>query len=560
MTNPKTLTISGYQILNQIYESSNSLVYRGIREKGSQPVIIKVLKQNYPSPQELTRYKQEYEITRNLNLPGVIKAWELQPYQRTNGTINNFPLGSNDHSDRFQIPQKLYGREKEVAQLLEGFERVAFPLAPLGKEDLSKARSELMLVAGYSGIGKSALVAEVYKPITKKRGYFIEGKFDQFQRNIPYSAIVSAFKALMQQLFTESKAQLQQWREKLLEALGSNGQVVIDVIPEVELIIGKQPPVTELGATESQNRFNLVLQNFIRAFCSVEHPLVIFLDDLQWTDGATLKLLELIITDQQSQYLFVIGAYRDNEVSSSHPLMMVLDESKKQGATVNQITLAPLQSEDINQLVADTVHSDLETAKPLTELVQRKTNGNPFFVNQFLKTLYSEDLISFSLTKSCQWQWNLAQIEAQNITDNVVELIIDKVKKLPEATQQVLRLAACVGADFDLKTLAIILQKSTPSIFQDLLEALLSDLIRPISDLDEQLLIQKYQFEHDRVQQAAYGAALDYLSKGLRLLTADSWQQKYDLTLTLYSQATEAAYLSGDFEQMEQLAEIVLNN
>lgn len=487
------IEINGYQIIAQIYEGDNSIVYRGIRQQDNLPVILKMLKQDYPTPAQLTHYRQEYEITRNLNLKGVIKAYSLEEYQRrvviifedfggnslnklinnseqkqaitslnkfldiaiqaaeilaqihaanvihkdinpanlvwhsetkqlkiidfgistqftrenptlknpnilegtlayispeqtgrmnrsldyrtdfyslgvtfyelltgqlpfptndalelvhchiaklpialnqinreipkavsdivmklmaktaeeryqsafgiridlaeclqqlqTKGSIADFSLGTQDISDQFQIPQKLYGREAEVEALLTAFERVA---------DNSQSQIEMMLVAGYSGIGKSSLVAEIHKPNTRLRGYFTAGKFNQFQKSIPYSAVVTAFKGLMRQLLTESEAQLQQWREKLRSAFGVNGQVIIDVIPEVELIVGKQPPVPKLGASESQNRFNIVLSNFIRALSTKKHPLVIFLDDLQWADSATLNLIELMINTSDS--------------------------------------------------------------------------------------------------------------------------------------------------------------------------------------------------------------------------------------------------------------------
>ncbi|MEW6499652.1 MAG: AAA family ATPase, partial [Cyanobacteriota bacterium] len=297
------------------------------------------------------------------------------------GKITEFPLGRQDISDKFQIPQKLYGREQEIETLLTAFERV------------SLGSTEMMLIAGYSGIGKSALVQELYKPITQLRGYFISGKFDQFQRNIPYSGFASAFSGLIRQLLTESEAQLARWREKLLAALGLNGQVIIDVIPEVELIIGPQLPVAELGVTESQNRFNFVFQNFIRVFCQPEHPLAIFLDDLQWSGGATLKLIELMMTDEQMQYLFLIGAYRDNEVNPTHPLMMTLEALRTEETIINQINLAPLNIEQITDLIAETLHHDTTSVKPLAELGVRKTQGNPFFINQFLKTLYQENLL-----------------------------------------------------------------------------------------------------------------------------------------------------------------------
>ncbi|MGK7903014.1 MAG: AAA family ATPase [Hormoscilla sp.] len=533
------------------------------------------------------------------------------------GKIEVFPLANQDISDRFSIPQKLYGREAEIATLLAAFERVA-----------ETGKVELMMVAGYSGIGKSALVAEIHKPNTRLRGYFTDGKFDQFQRNIPYYAIVSALKGLMGQLLTESSSELAEWREKLLAAVGSNGQVIIDVIPEVELIIGKQPPVPELGPTESQNRFNRVFSQFIRAFCTKEHPLVIFLDDLQWADSATLKLIELMMTDSETEYLFLIGAYRDNEVSPTHPLMMTLDKLQKQGAVVNYITLAPLALEHISQLIADTLHSDRDEVKYLANLVKRKTGGNPFFANQFLKTLHDEKLIAFDFQRHV-FLWDISDIEAQDITDNVVELMIGKLKKLPESTQQVLRLAACIGADFDLKTSSIICEKSQEEVFPDLVTAIKSGLILPRSELDIELLIQDYKFLHDRVQQAAYAlideaqktavhlkigrlllqntehealseeifkivdhfnigvemvthqaerdqiaqlnlmagkkaksataynASVTYFKVGRELLSADCWQTAYDLALSLYEEAAEAAYLCGDFRAMKQWTEIV---
>ncbi|MCK5525135.1 MAG: AAA family ATPase [Thiomargarita sp.] len=437
----------------------------------------------------------------------------------------DFELAQHDISDRFQIPQKLYGREAEIDTLLTAFERVA------------DGKAEIMLVAGYSGIGKSVLVKEIYKSLTEKQGYFISGKFDQFQRNIPYSAIVNAFKELVQQLLTENETQLAQWKERILTTLGYNGQVIIDVIPEIELIIGKQPPLPQLGPTESQNRFNLVFQNFMRVFCQPERPLVMFLDDLQWVDSATLNLLELVTTDSDNPTLFLIGAYRDNEVDPTHPLMTTLDKLREENVTINQIILKPLAFEQINQLIADSLHQNLEAVGSLTDLVKRKTGGNPFFVNQFLHTLYEEDLLHFKSPDSnrtglSRWTWDINQIETLNITDNVVELMIGKLKKLPKSAQQVLRLAACVGNHFNLETLSVIYEKSASNTFQDLMPVLTEGLILPQSELEmsgdhinhssfeakvflkknfsletinnSPLIIHHLQFLHDRVQQAAY--------------------------------------------------------
>src|SRR4028118_2112219 len=277
---------------------------------------------------------------------------------QTSGEISRFKVGALDLFSQFSIPQKLYGREHEVSLLMDGFKRVSSPQPLIGKTGF-----EMMLVSGYSGIGKSSLVNEIHKPIVGARGYFISGNFDQFQRNIPYSAIIKAFQSLLKQLLTESEAQLAQWKEKLLSAIGTNAQVIIDVVPEVELIIGKQPAAPELAPTEGQNRFNLVFQNFIRVFCSQEHPLVIFLDDLQWADSATLKLLEVIMTDADTGYLFFIGAYRDNEVNPTHPLMITLDSLRSKSIIINNITLAPLAIGNISNLIADTLHSDTIAVK-----------------------------------------------------------------------------------------------------------------------------------------------------------------------------------------------------
>ncbi len=709
------LTLPNYQISTQIYESANSLVYRGVRNEDNQPVILKVLKEDYPTPEELTRYRQEYDITRRLaDLDGVVKAYGLEKHQNTlmicledfgaeslkiwqdeqrtftldelltfairateilgqiqgqniihkdinpsniilnpntkvlkiidfgistqfskqhltlknpdvlegtlaymspektgrmnraldyrtdfyslgatfyelftgivpfestdamelvhchiakqptppdqinpdlpsaisniilkllektaearyqsawgikadlkecklqfakTGKISHFSLAQKDLSDRFQIPQKLYGREPEIDTLLAAFERVA------------SGKAEIMLVAGYSGIGKSVLVKEIYRSLTKKQGYFISGKFDQYLRNIPYSAVVNAFKELVQLLLTENEQQLSVWKEKLLTALGPNGQVIIDVLPEIEWIIGPQPAVLQLGPTESKNRFNLVFQNFMRVFCQPEHPLVMFLDDLQWVDSATLKLLELVTTDRDNTALFLIGAYRDNEVDATHPLITTRDKLRSISVTINQITLKPLAFEHINQLIAESLHHNLKAVSALTDLVRRKTGGNPFFVNQFLQTLYEEDLLHFvnpTFEQKGHWQWDIEEIEAFNITDNVVELMIGKLKKLPESAQQILRLAACIGNRFDLDTLSIIYEKSPAETFQNLMPVLAEGLILPLSEPEmsgdnihnSQFLIHNSQFLHDRVQQAAYALIDDEQKQAVHL-------------------------------------------
>jgi predicted ATPase/serine phosphatase RsbU (regulator of sigma subunit)/tRNA A-37 threonylcarbamoyl transferase component Bud32 len=701
------LTLPNYQIGTQIYESANSVVYRGVRFDDNQPVILKVLKEDYPTPEELTRYRQEYEITKNLTFDGVVKTYGIEKYQNTlviiledfggeslknllktfqfrfekeelegisqflhlviqvadtlgqihaaniihkdinpanivlnqqtgqvkiidfgissrlprenpvlknpsqlegtlayispeqTGRMNrsldyrtdlyslgvtfyelltsqlpfsakdtlelvhchiakppttvhelnpnisptlseivmklmdknaderyqsafglkadlekvrenlpgfqnlaglSFELAQHDFSGRFQIPQKLYGREKEIETLLKAFERVTGPsISATGK-------SEMILVAGYSGVGKSALVQEVHKPMTEKRGYFAAGKFDQYQRNIPYSALTQAFNGFCDYLLTESTEQLSKWREKILTAAGPNGQVLLDVIPSLELIIGKQPAVAQVGSTEAQNRFNLVFQNFVKAISQPEHPLVLFIDDLQWADSASLNVLKTLLTDTESRYLLIIGAYRDNEVDGAHPLMLLVQELQKAQAIVNTLVLPNLSKEDVLTLIAETLNSDLEHVQTLTDLVYEKTQGNAFFTHEFLKSLYEQALLIFEV-KTQQWQWDFEKIKALEITDNVVELMAGKIGKLVPQAQAALKLAACIGNKFDLKTLSIIYQQAISTTLEHLSPAMTELLIFPLDNryLDEASVESaKFKFQHDRVQQAAY--------------------------------------------------------
>ncbi|MCG5056738.1 MAG: AAA family ATPase [Limnoraphis sp. WC205] len=427
---------------------------------------------------------------------------------QSTGEIASFPIAQRDLSDRFMIPEKLYGRKTEVETLLNAFERVSNP---------PEGRAELMLVAGFSGIGKTAVINEVHKPIVRKRGCFIKGKYDQFNRNIPFSAFVQAFRDLIGQLLTESDLKLQQWKAKILQALGENGQVIIDVIPELELLIGKQPAIVELSGSAAQNRFNLFFQKFVKVFTSVEHQLVIFLDDLQWSDSASLKLLQLLMND--AGHLLILGAYRDNEVSPVHPFILAVNELKKTGVTVNTITLNPLSQRDINQLIADTLSCELALAQPLTELVYQKTLGNPFFTTQFLKALYDDQLIKFNLDAG-YWQCDISKVKAQSLTNDVVEFMALQLQKLPTETQNILKLAACIGAQFDLQTLAIVSEQSEVETATHLWRALQEGLIVPINEsykffqeetemqpIDQTITVP-YRFLHDRIQQAAYSLIL----------------------------------------------------
>ncbi|MEG4801839.1 AAA family ATPase [Microcoleus sp. ARI1-B5] len=570
-----------------------------------------------------------------------------QQWQET-GKISQFTLGARDICDRFAIPEKLYGRETEVNTLLEAFDRVSTPLnSPLNKG--GQGGVEIMLVAGFSGIGKTAAVNEVHKPIVGARGYFIKGKFDQFKRDIPLGAWVQSFQNLMRQLLAETAANVEKWQAKILKVLGENAQVIIDVIPELEHLLGKQPKVQELEGIAAQNRFNLLFGKFIGVFATKEHPLVIFLDDLQWADSASLKLMQLLVSETDTRYLLLIGAYRDNEVFGAHPLILTLDELRKKSVPVNQITLSPLDKPALNRLIADTLICPLERATPLTELVFSKTKGNPFFATQFLKFLQIDGLISFDV--SCAyWQCDIARVTALALTDDVVEFMAIKLQNLPANTQDILKLAACIGNQFDLATLAVVREKSQAETADELWQALQEGLVIPISEVYKFFqnsessevaqtsdLSVPYKFLHDRVQQAAYSlipesqkqsthlkigqlllrkggqggaaptaqereekifdivnhlnrgkeliiaqterdelaqlnliagrrakssiayaAAKRYLATGLEVLAVNSWQHQYSLSLALYSEAAEVAYLNGEFEQMDKFANIVL--
>jgi diguanylate cyclase (GGDEF)-like protein len=826
------ITIPGITVKAKIYESDRSLVYRGIRESDRQAVILKILKLDYPLPKHLATYRQEYELTNSLNIPGVIAAYSIEKYNNTlaiifedfggealkiivsqqkltlqdflkvaieitevlaqlhslniihknlnpanivfnpqtgelklidfgiatiltneNTTlknpndldadlsyispeqtgrmsrsldyrtdfyslgvtfyqlltdslpfttkdamelvhchlamiptpprklqseiplvlssmvmkllaktpeeryqsargikvdlekcleqlqnhhlIQNFPLGTADISDKFHIVQKLYGREQEIRTLIAAFEKVGIAF----QQKTTLNQSEIVLVSGYSGIGKTALVQALYQPITRYKGYFITGKFDQYQRNIPYSAIVSALGDLIRQILTESEAQLQVWREKITTVLGNNAQVIIEAIPELEKVIGKQPTIDKLLALESSNRFILVFKNFISIFTS-KSPLILFLDDLQWADLDSLRLLKLLLLSENSSYLFLIGAYRSNEINASHPLTSVLDNIQKEEiANVTSINLSPLKLLDINHLIADSLKYPLAECLPLAQLIYTKTQGNPFFTNEFLYSLYTDKLLYFD-NQIGKWQWNLNKIQVQDITDNVVELMVSKIQKLPLIAQQLLKFAAAVGNRFERETLAIVAKQTIVETNNHLQNAIAAGLIFPLDDsickiVDLDLLERaqiecEYKFAHDKIQQAAYTLisaqdkpsvhwqigelllqhtsvtgleqkifdivnqlnlgskfissqsqqidianlnlmaakkakasaayqpAYEYLKAGLDLLPTTSWEQHYELSLSIHLEAAEIAYLCTNFEQTKQLAAVVI--
>ncbi len=751
------IVIPGYQINEQIYESFKSQIYRGHREADNLPVILKVLRVDYPSAEELARYRQEYDLTRSLNVDGVIRAYDLHRYQHTlamcledfggasldlllpdrqltlaefltlavritdilgrihrqhvihkdinpsnivwnpetgqlriidfglstvlsrempatqnpqvlQGTlayispeqtgrmnrsidyrtdfyslgvtfyelltgvlpfelqdsvelvhahiakiptppdeineavppvlsgivmklmaktaekryqsaeglradlaecerqlkesarIETFSLGQNDISDRFQIPEKLYGRDEEIEHLLSIFDHA------------TTGHAGMALCLGEPGVGKSALIHEIHKPIVEQRGYFIAGKYDQLQRNIPFTAITRAFEQLTRQILTESKAGLSRWKADILQGVGDNGQVIVDVIPELKLIIGPQPEVQPLPPAETQNRLQYVFRNFVRVISQPEHPLVLFLDDLQWADSASLNLLKALAADMEGQHFLIIGAYRDNEVDASHPLLLTLEEIKQTQVTVDTIKLKDLSFDHVNELAADALHCEIIYARPLAELVYEKTRGNAFFVTQFLRSLYEEGLLTFDFEQR-GWQWQTGQIRARGATDNVVELMSGKISKLPPETQAVLQLAACIGNTFDLETLSVIHEREPVETFDHVWPGVEEGLVLPLDDnyrlilsagKDQPGVQSNFKFLHDRVQQAAYALIPEadrqaiHLNIG-RLLLATTPEEKLDEgAFDIVNHLNHGIALSSDETEKLRVAELNL--
>jgi PAS domain S-box-containing protein len=402
----------------------------------------------------------------------------------TRGRIDEFPLGEHDTPDRLLIPEKLYGRRREIETLLASFERV-----------VASGRPELVLVSGYSGIGKSSVVNELHKVLVPPRGLFASGKFDQYKRDIPYATLGQAFQSLIRPFLGKSEAELNDWREALREALGPNGRLMVDLVPELMLIIGEQPPLPDLPPQDAQGRFQLVFQRFIGVFARPEHPLALFLDDLQWLDAATLDLLEDLLTRPDVRHLVLIGAYRDNEVNSAHPLMRKLEAIRNSGAVVREIILAPLTEGDLRQLISDSLRCEAEPTASLAQLVHEKTAGNPFFAIQFISALAEEGLLTFDHS-AMEWSWDLDRIHAKGYTDNVVDLMVEKLNRLSAKTQKALQLFACIGNSAEYVLLETAYEGLGKDLHDDLWEAVRTGLVFRSEGA--------YRFLHDRVQEAAY--------------------------------------------------------
>jgi PAS domain S-box-containing protein len=575
-----------------------------------QPVSDIVMKLLAKLPED--RYQSGYGLRADLDR--CLAQWQAS------GWIEPFRLGTEDIPERFQVPHKLYGRDHEAATLLGAFERMA-----------ATGQATLATVSGYSGIGKSALVDALRRPIVANRDYFISGKFDQYQRDIPYATLTQAFRELVQQLLAESEARVAGWRQQIQTAVGVNGQLIVDVLPQVELIIGPQLPVPALPPTEAQNRFRMVFRQFVTVFTSEDHSLVLFLDDLQWIDAACLELIEHLLTHPDTHYLLLIGAYRDNEVSAAHPLITAFETIRHGGTPVMDLQLARLSVVDLNRLVADTLHAPSAAAcEPLTRLVFERTEGNPFFFIQFLNALHKEGLLRHDARRRA-WQWDLNQIRAKDFADNVVDLMMGKLRQLRVPAQEALQLAACLGNTFDLRHLALVSGHSAVEAWQGVSEVEVEQALA--AAVRESLIVRTDdtgKFPHDRIQQAAYAlipeaeragvhlhigrvllanltadelaehvfdvanqfnrgatllierdekaqvAALDlraghrakssaayasacvYLAAGMGLLDDSDWASHYDLMFSLRLERAECEFLTGHFDQAEQLIEELL--
>ncbi|MDQ5941269.1 MAG: hypothetical protein QG572_82, partial [Pseudomonadota bacterium] len=453
------------------------------------------------------RYQSTWGIKHDLN--------QCRAQLRSTGSITPFTLGEGDIPLRFHIPQKLYGRDDEVATIITAFDRAA------------TADAELLLVNGAPGVGKSALVHEVHQPVTERRGNFVSGKFDQYQRDVPFYAWMLAFQDFCNLLLQEDESSLEKWRTRILAGIGNLGRVLTDVVPSIELIIGPQPMVSPLAGEQALNRLNYVFGNFIKAISTREHPLVVFIDDWQWADSGSLSLLRFIMSGNRCSHLLVICAYRDSEVGATHPLSLALADITRNGGTASTIHLQSLAAENVRQLIGDAL-GDAPGLEELSRLAYEKTQGNAFFLVQLLNDLHERSVIVFDRAKRC-WTWQQSEIQAAAIADNVVSLIAERIRNLPGTTQQALIHAACIGDRFSLETLARLLAKPAHLVAEDLELALREGILVPLGSgyrfarQAGNAAPVHYQFVHDRVRQAAYSLLAVEAAEGVHHHIARTW-------------------------------------
>jgi len=493
------------------------------------------------------RYQSSFGL--HTDLGNCLQQWNR--YRR----IEPIQLATTDIPERFCVANRLYGRDTEIEAIGAAFERV------------SNGRGELLLISGYSGIGKTALVNELHRPIVAKRGYFLRGKCDQYSRNQPYSALTQAFSQLLRQLAVEGEQRRQYWKAQLLAALGANAAVVSDLIPNLTLLIGAPPVLPVLPPAENENRFQIAFTQFVRALSSSAHPLVLFLDDLQWADAPTLKLIEHLLSEDAGLCTLIIGAYRDNEVDDAHPLSLMVKALERMQGPVEHVWLRNLEIAQVSQLVADTLHSNVSEVAPLANLCLEKTQGNPFFLGQFLSTLQQNGEIHYVRSEGA-WRWNIAQIRQRGMTDNVVELMLEKLRTLHTDTQRLLSLAAHLGDSFDMRQLMAVGGSDAGQTAAILWPALEAGMLLPLSEdykftqNEEKLQASRYRFLHDRVQQAAYGLIADdkraamQLCSGRLLLASSSAAELEERLFTILDHLNPAVALITDAAERARLLEL----
>lgn len=555
------------------------------------------------------RYQSSFGLEADLN--------RCIEYLQTEGRIPEFEISHNKVFTKFQIPQKLYGREKEADLLLQAFGEV------------TEGKGKVILVSGYSGVGKTALVNEIHKPITSKNGHFIHGKFDQYNRSIPYSAFTQALNEYCQLILTEPDHKLNAIRKRILDGLGFQGQVIVEIVPDLQLIIGKQPEIIPLGPIENKNRLDLLLMKFFQAIATLDRPLVLFLDDLQWADLASLDLIKLLALESETLTMLIVGAYRDNEVDVQHPLTLLLQELTRKAITVFDLKVKPLPYEEVKLMVEDTLHQ--KNMDEVASLIYEKTKGNAFFTIQFIRLLLDQQLLVYNEIEKT-WTASIDKIKAQSFSDNVVDLMVRKIKSLDEKTQYSMTMAAAIGNKFDLDLVSSITQEKPQAVMEHLWPALREGYVIPLNDKYRMLEVKElnvapgeilFSFGHDRVQQASYhllpenerpalhlkigrilfdaypndedrlfdivnhyslgmstvnepaelervrslnikagfrakkanavGAALRHFNTALDLTPAEAWEKDNANTVLLYKELAEVYYLDGQLEKSEAL-------
>ncbi|WPB58994.1 AAA family ATPase [Xylophilus sp. GOD-11R] len=421
------------------------------------------------------------------------------------GAVGEFALAECDVPERLVIAERLYGRERDLDRLLHAYRGVADTGAPA-----------LALISGYSGIGKSAVMSELRKTLAAEQVTFAVGKFDQHQRDIPYATIAQALQGLVAQVLGQDADRLAVWRRELQAAVCAHGQIAIGLVPELQHVIGPQPALPEVSAVESTLRFQKTIRRFLAAFARADRPLVLFIDDLQWLDTATLDLLAAMVTSPDFRHVLLIGAYRSNEVGLWHPLAAMLSVLRDTGVPLLELPLQALSVRDLEALVARTLHDEGSRSAALARLIWEKTQGNPFFAIQFIVALGDEQLLWFE-RESQRWVWNLAGIRARNYSDNVADLMAEKLQRLPEPTRAQLMLLACLGASASLATLSRVSSLESGELHARFAPAELAGLVSRSA--------AGYRFMHDRIQEAAYEAIPEPRRAGLHLQIAQGMRR-----------------------------------